>query len=550
MLWTFPRSAEALLLLATLTQAETLAVMNARIWTGVAQRPWAEALAVEGARITIVGSNTEVRARVGPQTRVVDARGRLVTPGFHDAHIHFLTGGHRLSSVQLRTAKSKEEFVRRLADFARTRPKGEWITGGDWDHENWGGELPTRHWIDAVTRDHPVWINRLDGHMGLANTRALQVAGFDKWPQQVPGGAILRDARGRPTGILKDNAMVLVARHVPPPTPEQNRRALEAATDYVLEHGITSIHHMGSWEDLAVFEEAWRRGRLRLRVYAAVPLAGWKRLAERIQKQGRGDEWLRVGMLKGFVDGSLGSHTAAFLDGYHDAPGDRGLLVNTPEDLSEWTAGATAGGLQVAVHAIGDRAVRLQLDIFERVLRQQKPADARFRIEHAQHITPADIPRFARLGVIASMQPYHCIDDGRWAERLIGPERAKTTYAFRSLLDTGATLAFGSDWYVAPATPLEGIYAAVTRRTLDGKHPLGWVPEQKITVDEALRAYTWGASYAEFEERRKGTLEAGKLADLVMLEDDITRMQPENIAKARIAMTVVGGRVAYARRSE
>ncbi|MDQ3950356.1 MAG: amidohydrolase family protein, partial [Gemmatimonadota bacterium] len=261
----------------------------------------------------------------------------------------------------------------------------------------------------------------------------------------------------------------------------------------------------------------------------------------------RGDAWLKIGALKGFVDGSLGSHTAAMLEPFSDAPTDTGLFVNTPEDLYRWVSGADRAGLHVMVHAIGDRANRVQLDIFERVARENGPRDRRFRIEHAQHLHPADVARFGRLGVIPSMQPYHAIDDGRWADKVIGPERAKGTYAFRSLLDTGARVAFGSDWFVAPPTPLEGIYAAVTRRTLDDRRPTGWVPEQKITVEEALRAYTRGAAYAEFADPDKGVLARGMLADFVLIDRDLTRIPPETIREARVMLTVVGGRPVFER---
>ena len=527
----------------------TIAVVNARVWTGDPHRPWADALAATGERLVAVGSSAEVRKLAAPTTRVIDAHGMMVVPGFIDSHVHFLDGGFALSSVQLRDADTPAEFVRRIGAYAATLPKGAWITHGDWDHERWGGQLPDRSWIDSVTPDHPVWINRLDGHMSLANSLALRAAGVGRATPNVDGGTIVRDAAGEPTGIFKDNAMSLVDRVVPPPTAEQADRALDAAMRYVAEHGVTSVHHMGTWEDLAVFERAHHGGRLATRIYAVVPLATWQRLRDTVAARGRGDDWLHIGGLKGFVDGSLGSHTAAMLEPFTDAPNDTGLLVNTPADLYAWTSGADRAGLQVIVHAIGDRAIRTQLDIFARVAREDVGrTDRRFRIEHAQHIAPADLPRFGQLGVIASMQPYHAIDDGRWAEKVIGHERGKTTYAFRSLLDTKARLAFGSDWFVAPPFPLMGIYAAATRRTLDGAHPDGWYPEQKISVEEALRAYTSGAAYAEFMERQKGTLARGMLADFVMLDRDLTRVAPETIADARVMLTVVGGRVVYERR--
>jgi predicted amidohydrolase YtcJ len=331
------------------------------------------------------------------------------------------------------------------------------------------------------------------------------------------------------------------------PPPDAQERALDAAMRYVAGNGVASVTHMGSWSDLTVFERARTAGRLRTRIYAAVPLSTWKQLRDTIQARGRGDTWLKIGALKGFVDGSLGSHTAAMLEPFTDAPNDTGLFVNSPEQLYAWTSGADRAGLHVIVHAIGDRAIRTQLDIFQRVERENGARDRRFRIEHAQHVAPPELPRFAALGVIASVQPYHAIDDGRWAERVIGHERGKGTYAFKSLLDNHARLAFGSDWFVAPATPLEGIYAAVTRRTLDGANPNGWYPEQKITVEDALHGYTSGAAYASYDERDKGTLERGKLADFAMIDRDITRIAPEEIAQARVMMTVVGGRIIHSR---
>lgn len=529
----------------------TLAVVNARVWTGDSATPWAQALAVSGEQIVAVGTSDQIRQRAAGVTPV-DAAGRLVVPGFIDTHVHFVDGGFRLASVQLRDARSRDDFVGRITAFAATVPAGTWITGGDWDHSLWGGELPTRAWIDQAAPGHPVWINRLDGHMALANGAALTAAGVTRATANVAGGEIVRDARGEPTGLLKDNAMGLVDRVVPPPSDAMRDRALTAAMQYVAEQGVTSVHEMGTWADLATFARARSAKTLGTRFYAAVPLADWQRLRDVVASKayggadGRGDQWLRIGALKGYVDGSLGSHTAAFHAPFDDAPKDRGLLVNTPEDLYRWISGADKAGLHVLVHAIGDRANGLLLDTYDRVARENGARDRRFRIEHAQHLSVADIPRFAALGVIPSMQPYHAIDDGRWAEQYIGG-RIRTTYAFRSLLDSGARLAFGSDWYVAPPTPLEGIYAAVTRRTLDDRNPAGWVPEEKITVEEALRAYTASAAYASFEEGNKGVIDAGRLADFVMLDRDLFTIAPEDIRNARVAMTVVGGRTVFQR---
>jgi len=527
------------------TAVISLAIVNARVWTGDARRPWADAVAVDGAHIAAVGSSAEVRKLAGAGTRVIDAHGAMVVPGFTDAHVHFIEGGFALQSVKLRDAKTKDEFVRRIAAYAKTLPAGTWILNGDWDHENWGGELPTRQWIDAVTPHNPVWINRLDGHMNLANTAALKAAGVTRAVKDVDGGTIVRDASGEPTGIFKDNAMGVVERVVPSPSAELVDRALRAAMQHVNEQGVVAVHHMGGWGDLAAFERAHKAGALTTRIYASVPLASWKRLVDTVKARGHGDEWVRIGGLKGFVDGSIGSHTAAMLEPFTDAPNDRGLMVNTEADVYHWTSEADKAGLQVLVHAIGDRAIRTQLDIFERVARENGPRDRRFRIEHAQHIAPSDMARFGRLGVIPSMQPYHAIDDGRWVDKVIGPERAKGTYAFKSLLVSKARLAFGSDWYVAPPTPLMGIYAAVTRRTLDEKRPGGWVPEQKIAVEDALRAYTSGGAYAGFSEGTRGILKKGMLADLTMIDRDLTRIAPETIRDARIVRTIVNGKVVY-----
>lgn len=490
-----------------------------------------------------VGTSSELRPRVA-DARILNGNGKLVVPGFIDSHVHFLTGGFRLASVQLRDARTKEELASRIGEFARGTPAGTWILGGDWDHQLWGGELPHPSWIDAVTPEHPVWVNRLDGHMALANSRALEAAEIGRDTREVEGGAIEKDASGEPTGVLKDNAMGLVDRVVPPPGEEMSLRALDAAMEYVAARAVTSVHHMGSFGDLELLRKARARGELRTRIYAATPLGEWERLRDLVGTEGKGDRSLSWGLLKGFVDGSLGSHTAAFHAPYDDQPEDRGLFVNTEEDLYRWISGADSAGLHVAVHAIGDRANQTLLDIYERVARENGPRDRRFRVEHAQHLRPEEVPRFGELGVIPSMQPYHAIDDGRWAEKLIGL-RIRTTYAFRSLLDAKAPLVFGSDWFVAPPTPLEGIYAAVTRRTLDDLNPGGWVPEEKISVEEALVAYTREAARAAFAENELGMLKEGYLADFAILDRDITRIPPEEIREAKVLTTVVGGKIVY-----
>ena len=535
------------------TASPDLVILNGRIWTGDRDRPWAEAIAVRGDSVLAIGPKDSVRALVAPDARVIDATGGMVTPGFIDNHVHFLDGGYTLASVQLRDAGTREEFIRRIAAFAKTLPKGVWIRNGDWDQTLWGGEMPHHSWIDSVTPDNPVWINRLDGHSLFANAAAMRAARVDRTTKDVEGGAILRDANGDPTGIFKDNAASLIEPVVPPRSAEEFNRALDAAMTYVAARGVTSVHQMGgaslnysgAWEELPLLRRARAEGRLRTRIVFQVPLSNWQRLQSDVQANGTGDAWLRTGGLKGFADGSLGAHTAAMLDGFTDAPNDSGFFVTAPESLYAWVKGADAAGLQVAVHAIGDRAIRTQLDIFERVARENGPRDRRFRIEHAQHIAPADIPRFAALGVIPSMQPYHAVDDGRWADKVIGTTRARGTYAFRSLLDAKAALAFGSDWFVAPPTPLEGIKAAVTRQTIDGKQPGGWVPEQKITVEEALRAYTTGSAYAGFQEKRLGMLRRGMLADLVVLDRDLTTVDAAAIDQTKVRLTVVGGRIVH-----
>jgi hypothetical protein len=547
----------AMILFASLQQgaaepAADLVLINGKIWTVNEAQPQAEAVACLGGRIVAVGSSSEMRGWIRGGARVIDLKGRRVVPGFNDAHVHFYTGGAHLASVKLRDARSPDQFRERIRVFAAKLPKGRWITGGDWDHENWTpAQLPARAWIDAVTPHNPVFVNRLDGHMALANSLALKLAGIRRQSADPPGGAILRDAQGDPTGLLKDAAMEAVYRVIPPPSAEEIAGALRAAMRYAAENGVTSVQDMPASPDvLAVYQKLLAEGELTVRVYGYQPLATWQRQAAIGLRAGFGNEKLKTGGMKAFADGSLGSTTALFFEPYLDAPDTSGLPSEEmiPDSkLAGNILGADQAGLQVAVHAIGDRANHIVLGMFETAERQNGARDRRFRIEHAQHLRPQDVARFAKLGVIASMQPYHAIDDGRWAEKRIGPQRAKGSYAFRSLLEAGAVLAFGSDWYVAPMEPLMGIYAAVTRATLDDRHPGGWVPEQKIGVAEAIRGYTLGSAYASFDERIKGSIEPGKLADLAVLSDDILTIPQREIAKTRVMMTVFDGKVVFSR---
>ena len=525
-------------------------VVYGRVWTGDSARPWAGAVAANGDSISAVGDSADITRWVGPETRVLAAGGGMVAPGFMDGHLHFVDGGFQLASLDLRPADSPADFIARLAAYAAERQPGEWITGGEWDHERWpGAPLPRRDWIDSVTPNNPVFVNRLDGHMGLANSAALRLAGIGRGTRDIPGGVIVRDRRtGEPTGILKDEAMGPVYRVLPEPSAEQRDRALRRAMEHAASKGVTAVAHVSvPWPDLGAYLRAKAAGTLTVRAALYFPLPDWKRVADTVARIGRGDDWVWIGGVKDYVDGSLGSTTALFYQPYNDDPSTPGVLTTPEDSLRRWIGAADSAGLQVAVHAIGERANGLLLDIFDSVAQAHGPRDRRFRIEHAQHLRRADIERIARTGVIASMQPYHAADDGRWAEKRIGPERIKTTYAFRSLLDLGAHLAFGSDWTVAPIDPILGIHAAVTRRTLDGKNPDGWVPEEKITVEEALRAYTAEDAYGIFAEGRRGRLVLGYLADLVLLDRDLTRIPPETIDQTQVEATVVGGRVVYRR---
>jgi len=523
-----------------------IVVFNANIRTMDAKRTVAKSLAVLNGRIIAVGSDADTKSLIGSKTRVINAKGKLVLPGFNDAHVHFMPTGSQLSSVDLRDAKTPEEFILRIKAFAAKLPKGRWILGGQWDHENWTpNNLPTAAMIDAATPDNPVYVNRLDGHMSLANSLAMRLAGVDKNTPDVAGGLIVRDAVGNPTGVFKDDAESYIVRKIPEASFEEKLKAAEAATENAASFGVTSVQDMSSGTDVGVYQELLRQRKLKTRIYGCSPLDDYKRWQSAGVRAAFGDAMLRVGCLKGYADGSLGSTTAWFFAPYLDDPTTSGLASGGFSNIAADAAATDKAGLQLMLHAIGDRANRAILDVYESTAIANGSSDRRFRIEHAQHLRQSEIVRFGKLKVIASMQPYHVIDDGRWAWKRLDEKRLKGTYAFRTLLDTGAVLAFGSDSPVAPWNPLFGIYAAVTRRTLDDKNPNGWIPEQKITVDEAVRAFTYGSAYAEFQDNVKGTLEIGKLADFVIISDDIFTIDPIKIATAKVLMTIMDGKVVF-----
>ncbi|MGH9338633.1 MAG: amidohydrolase [Acidobacteriota bacterium] len=529
-----------------------LILSNGRIWTGGVNPSITEALAIKGDRILAAGSTVEIDTYQSEETERIDLQGRFVMPGFIDNHTHFLEGGFQLLGLDLRISSDEQDFARRIGERAEWIPRGEWITGGDWDHESWPSQqVPHKRLIDPVTAHTPVFVTRLDGHMGLANRLALKLAGIDQNTPDPPGGMIIRHEDGEPTGLLKDAAMDLVTRVIPAPSEAERRQALQAALDEAARLGVTTVNAMASSGEIRLYQNLLREGALSLRVYALTPLPDYEDLQKIGIQRGLGNDYLKIGASKGFMDGSLGSSTAWFYEPYLDAPETRGIpsAMWLPEgNMKRLVKEADSAGLHVAVHAIGARANDEILKIFEEVSRENGDKDRRFRIEHAQHLTTQTIGRFDDLGVIASMQPYHTIDDGRWAEKRIGPERIRTSYAFRSLLKAGAILTFGSDWPVAPLNPLLGVYAAVTRRTLDGKNPQGWVPEEKISTEEALVCYTVNNAFAIFQEDQLGTLEAGQLADLIVLSANPLEVDPVEIADIQVIRTIVGGKTVYSRR--
>ncbi len=550
------RSLVGLLLLAVAAAATgappaaDLIVRHARIWTVDPAQPEAESVAVLNGRITAVGTDAAVDAWRGAKTQLVDAHGKRLVPGFNDAHVHFEDGGSSLAAVQLNDASSVTEFVRRIGAYAATLPNGEWVRSGNWDETKWTpAELPTRQQLDAVTRNNPVSVWRYDGHMIVVNSQALALAGITAATPDPPGGVIVRDARGEPTGALKDAATDLLERVIPPPTHAQRRKAVERALAEAASRGVTSVQDMAVADGtIGVYAELLREGKLTVRIYAAPPIAEVEDEAHLEIGRAFGSAELRIGAFKTFADGSLGSRTAYFFEPFTDQPTNRGILSQDmlpPEKIRAWMMRADETGLQLCTHAIGDAGISAILDLYQEIDAAHGHRDRRWRIEHAQHMAAKDFDRFGELGVIASVQPYHAIDDGRWAEARIGHDRSSRTYAFRTFLNHKVRLAFGTDWPVAPLNPFLTLYAATTRATLDGRLPGGWFPEEKLTVAEAIEAHTMGSAYAEFQDTVKGSITPGKLADFVLLSEDVLSIPVTQLRNVHALGTWVGGVQVY-----
>ena len=531
--------------------AAEMVVVNARIWPG-AGLPEARAMAVRNGKVVAIGTIEDVNPHVGPYTEVFDAEGRRVIPGITDSHLHFISGGQHLARLRLRQVEGREAFVKAIVDEVARLDDGQWVLGGRWSTESWPDPSPpTKEWIDPVTPNNPVFLVRMDGHQALANSAALAIAGIDSHnPPDPEGGIIERDpATGEPTGIVKDDAMALLREHIPPLSAEQRYQALLRAMKHANSWGITSIHDMSEPEDLAIYERAYRAKNLTLRIRSYVMDEDWPPHFKRVKQFRVRNDKLRVAGFKGFMDGSLGSKTAYMRQPYEDNTPDegdnRGILTAMASPLSEMQhriEEADRQRWQIAVHAIGDEANHQLLNIYEHVMQTNPGRDRRHRVEHAQHLLEDDIERFGKLGVVASMQPYHKADDGRYAEARLGKERSRFSYAFNSLLTSNARVCFGSDWPVVSLNPFIGIATAVTGMTQDGRV---WVPEQNISVEQAVTAYTATPAWVAFTEDRLGTLEVGKRADFCVLSQDIFSVPAEDIARTCVTHTVFDGEIVY-----
>jgi predicted amidohydrolase YtcJ len=541
------------------SQESKKAFINGKIYTVNEAQPYAEAVVTSGNKIIFVGSNEDAKKETDSLTTFIDLHGKLMLPGFNDAHVHFLNGGFYVMGIDLRETKSIYEFRQILKKYVASH-KGKWIVGGRWDHEKWKEKrLPAKEDIDDLTPDTPVLLKRLDGHMALTNSYGLKLAGITKDSKSPAGGLIEKDSKtGEPTGILKDNAIDLVNAVIPDPIEDDYYEACLTALNEAKKYGITSVQDITYnynsdpkkiIEDLYTYQQLENDGKLTCRIYTRLPINDYQNLVKEGIQYNFGDDYLKIGSLKAYADGSLGSSTAWFFDPYVNDSTNHGLPndIITDGRLEKWALDADKHKLQISVHAIGDHANSYLLDLVEKIEKENPEWDRRFRIEHAQHVRPQDIPRFAKLGVIASVQPTQCIEDGSWAAERIGPERIKYTHQYKSFLDNGVHLVFGTDWPVVSLNPLLGIYAAATRRTVDGKNPNGWIPEQKISVEDAIKCYTLNNAYAEYSEKIKGSIEPGKLADFVVLSDDILTIDPVKIKDVKVDMTILDGKIIYKR---
>ncbi len=506
-----------------------------------------QAMAIGGGKVLAVGSNEEIRRLAGPSTRMRDLRGAgqdvFVFPGFNDAHLHLGNAGLTKLNVDLTDASSLNDMLERVGSYAKSTPAGRWLTGGRWDQTLWADKvLPTRQELDNVTKGHPALLERVDGHIAIANSAALAAAGITGKTAVPEGGAIDLDTQGEPTGILRESAQDLVTKVIPPRRHEERMRGAELAIADALSHGVTSVQDNSDWEDFLVYEELEKAGKLNLRITEWLPFkAPIDELKQMRSHHDANDPMLHTGMLKGFMDGSLGSRTAAMKAPYSDDAGNTGLPQFTQAELNALALERAKAGFQLGFHAIGDKAAEMALDAFAQ---PGISTQARNRIEHAQVVDEADVARFAKLGVIASMQPSHLLTDMNWAESRLGPKRAAFSYAWKAFLDAGVPLAFGTDYPVEPVTPFRGLYAAVTRMNEAGTKT--YFPEQKITRGQALFAYTQGSAYAEFAEKQKGKLAAGYDADFILVDRDLYSVPAPDLLKSKVLETYVAGQQVFA----
>jgi predicted amidohydrolase YtcJ len=525
--------------------------VHGHIYTNDPENPWAESMSVADGKISCIGKMDHVFLDCGGGQEgaiTVQLKGQFVMPGFNDAHVHLGIAAADILAVPLTGVPSVEEMQKRVAEAVAHHKEGEWITGGGWDHTLWvDKKFPNRQQLDAVAPKNPVILTHVSGHVAVANSVALKLGEIDKNTPNPPGGEIERDALGEPTGMLKeDAAMFLVKGRIPDPSPEMRRQGIEMVLENLARNGVTSVQDFSDWENFAVYKQLKEEGKLTVRITEWLPfLLSLDELQNMRAQGGWTDPWLKTGALKAFTDGALGSRTAALLEPYSDDPSTSGILTNDPEKLKKMAIERDKAGFQLAFHAIGDRANRIALDVFEAVAKTNKPRDRRDRIEHAQIVAPEDFARFAKLNVIASMQPSHQTTDMRWAEERLGRDRLKGAYAWATMIKNGIPLAFGTDYPVEPVSPFRGLYACVTRERPEGGPRNGWEPQEKISLEDCIRAYTSGSAYAQFEEGKKGELKPGEYADFVILSNDLTKVPPTEYTKTSVLRTVVGGRTVY-----